>query len=266
MGAGLEFDFSIVVPASTFGNDLIDFIEQIVYYFHNRPASFEVLVLDLSSAEQNHDIVVSYAAEHPELHIMRIPHGVYPGTACMVCCLRSRGRLIFLFNPSDKIPIAKLEAYENKLLLGRNISNMVVVAGRWRDDPDDYSILRSSLNIYSESLTSLFQKLNGVKPTALAHAQTFLLTRDAVRVAFMAHAAAITSYDLELAVIASKTQIEFKTVKLNLADPFRYTMATKDRVIRAVEALEVLIWWMFPSRKWRTACLQQGSGSDAPPI
>jgi glycosyltransferase involved in cell wall biosynthesis len=165
-----ELELSVVVPVRNLEHDIRGVLESIADYFSKRWAvRYEVLVVDICSSDGAHDAALAFALERDGVRILRVPRPLSGSAACVIGCLRTRGRWIFVFNPLDRVPIAEYAAFEGRMRDAMRRSRGVLVAGRWRDAPENYAVLRSTFNALLESLTARLLWAAGVKERADVH-------------------------------------------------------------------------------------------------
>jgi hypothetical protein len=92
-----------------------------------------------------------------------------------------------------------------------------------------------------EWLTYRFLRLAGVRESAVRHARTFLLTRDAVFALFETISMPATSYDLEMLIVAAKAGLAIRTAKLVVPDPYRYETASRERLDHVFLVIEAML-------------------------
>jgi hypothetical protein len=245
-----ELDLSVVVPVRNLEHDIRGALDSIVDYFSNCPAvRYEVLVVDICSSDQTHNTALAFALEHDGVRILKIPQPVSGSLACAVGCLRTRGRWIFLFNPLDRVPITEYASFEECMRSGIRRSRAVVVAGRWRDAPENYAVLRSTFNALLESLTAWLLCAAGVKERACRHARTFMITREAARVVYSVLRMTLEAYDIEVLVVAAKMGMKIKTVQLQVEDQYRYTTSSAERIGHVLSVLNAMLMHSWSGKK-----------------
>jgi hypothetical protein len=116
----------------------------------------------------------------------------------------------------------------------------ILVCAAWKDEPDDPTILKSTLNALLQFAAERLLATVGI--AARAHARTFLMTRDAARIIYSVIRLTIASYHIEMLVVAAIVGIE---VKLTMPDPGRYTTASAERFAVAVNTLQAVLIHSF---------------------
>jgi hypothetical protein len=157
--------------------------------------------------------------------------------------MRTRGRWIFLYNPADKVSVAEFARFEDKIQTGLVRASSVLVCAAWKDEPDDPTILKSTLNALLQFTAERLLATVGIG--AGAHARTFLMTREAARIIYSIVRLPVASYDIEMLVVAAIVGIEIKTAKLTIPDPGRYTTASAERFAVMVNALQAVLIHSF---------------------
>jgi hypothetical protein len=244
-----ELDLSIVVPVKNCASKLSDYLQPISEYFAGRTFTYEIIVVDCCSSDGTHANALTYANEHQFVRVLRISRWTAASTAIMVGCTRTRGRWIFLYNPGDGIDVAEFAAFETKLRSLLPFSREALVAGAWRAAPEDFSILRSTFNIWLQWLTERFLSLAGVKESACKHARTFLMTRPAAQLMFSLLKLSVTCYDHEILVLAARIGMEVKSAKLNAANPYRYDTPSEERLDEIIVVAQALLTYVGRSKE-----------------
>jgi hypothetical protein len=168
-------------------------------------------------------------------------------SACLVALVRTRGRAIFLFNPLDGIPITAHSKYQAKLQKLLKFSNRVFIVGHWKDVSEDYTILRSAINVLLEWLLQKLFALAAVRESAQKHARTFLMTRETIKVLYRLCKMVTSSYDVEMVMVNAKLGLEIRAAKLDQPDPYKYTTSSYERVDQVLIALHALFASVAPA-------------------
>ncbi|RMG17581.1 MAG: glycosyltransferase family 2 protein [Planctomycetota bacterium] len=101
---------SIVVPAYNEAARIIDSLERIGSYLQHRGGESEVVVVDDGSEDETADLVAAYAAEHPQVCLLRVPHGG-KGQALRAGVLAARGEYVFICDADLSMPVEQIERF-----------------------------------------------------------------------------------------------------------------------------------------------------------
>jgi hypothetical protein len=225
-----ELDLSVVVLMSDRSSTIVDILQSLFECFDSSPSvRYEIMIVDINSKDDTHEKALAFALNHPSVRILRIARTTPTGPACAVACRRTRGHLIFLYNPLDRIPIGEYSQYEQTIRSVMKFSNTPLIAGRWRDIPDDDSVFQSTFNVMLEWVTRLLLRIAGVKASACSHARTFLMTRRSTHRIFAAVDPASDASDLEMLTAAARKGLAVRTAKLGAVDAYRGTPLSRER-------------------------------------
>jgi hypothetical protein len=151
--------------------------------------------------------------------------------------------------------VAEFATFEDKIRAGLERASEVLVCGAWRDEPDDPTILRSTLNAFLRFVSEKLLAAVGI--SAGRRARTFLMNRDAARIIYSIVRLTVPSYDIEMLVIAAVMGIELKTAKLTTPDPRQYTTPSTERFATAVTALNALLIHCFRDKSMKHLPVRQ---------
>jgi hypothetical protein len=239
---GEELSVSIVIPVNNCETHIVDRLQRISDYFDGCPSlTYEILVVDMFSSDTTRERALEFAEDHRAVRVLRIPRSVPMLTAVLIGCSRTRGRAIFLFNPSDKIPISAFSKYYAKFEKVLKFSTQAFIVGQWKQVPEDYTILRSALNILVESIADRLLSVAGVRESAIKHARTFLMTRDALRAVSAGVDTLWVSYATTMVVLASQAGAEVRAAKLDQPDSYKYSTRAAERLDDLAVALQGVI-------------------------
>ena len=244
---GVELDLSVVIPVRNPGKGITQILARFVEHLSKRQNfKYEIILVDICSRDTTRADCVRFAEQHKEVRVLHVPRRCLMTVAVLAGIMRTRGRLVYLYNVSDGVRIDEYDAFEAKAK--RYLDQRVLVCGTWRQQEEDVFALRSTLSIFLEWLT---QWLLGwvVKPRQCDHAMTFLMTRNFVAIAGVTMQIETERFDLEMMVIAGRTNTEIKTVRLMGADPRKCRRSTLDRVDDFIVAVQSL--FMYYTGLWK---------------
>jgi hypothetical protein len=242
-------DLSIVIVADGHEPQMEVVLDSIIAYFQDRTTTFEVIVAITATDPAFRSAMQAYESQHGELRFLCFSETTILSKIMNYALAQIRGRAFFVFDLDDDIGIEALGLYEAKLASRVSESDSVLVLGKWRDEPENYSILRSTLNIYAEAAIARCERWCGVKQSATRHGRSFLMTRQAARLLTPIGSKFIVSNDLGYVVGAAILGVETKTVKLNRPDPRRYTLSSTKQLTRLIDVVVLL---MYKGRRlWR---------------
>ena len=247
-----DLDLSIVIPVRNPGPGILAVLQCFVNFLAQRKNfRYEIVVVDLFSRDTTRADCVAFAETHKEVRVLHVPFRCLMNVGIVIGILRTRGKLVYLFNVSDGVRIEMLEQYEEKMNRGLQKSNKVVVCGLWTEEEkcgDDELMRRSTLNYCMEWLERWLMSWI-VDDDLCEHARTFLMTREAVDLIGSTLQIPAESYDMELLVIAAVTNMCIKGTRLSLEDPRKDAIESMDRVDNVVSILVAV--FMYYTGSWR---------------
>jgi hypothetical protein len=238
-------DLSIVIPIHDFEWGIADLLNSILTYFTNQMLTFEILVVDICSLDHTRDRVLEIASQTDKLRLLTIPYLLSSSSACLIGATRTRGASVFLFNTDDQISIESFPLFHEQLL--RPI-NPTIVIGCWLATRSQ-DILRSTLNVWLEVITSAVLRLAGVRYRASDHCRSFLMTREAVRSIFSQISVVTQEYDIEILVAAARSGVEMRTAVLGTANPRVDSVSSINRLDQLWVALVTLVSYTIGNRR-----------------
>lgn len=248
-----ELDLSVVLPVRNPGPGLVSVLQSFVNHLDNRgDLRYEILVVDVCSRDTTRADAIAFAEKHKEVRVLHIPFRCLMNVAVVIGILRTRGKLVYLYNVTDGVPISLLDEYEATTARAQRKNKRAVVCGTWEeeeeDDEDDGVMRRSTLNWAMEWLE---QWLLGwlVASDICRHSRTFMMTREAVDLIGSTLQIPAESYDLELLVIAVRTGMRVKSVQLPVSDPRQCKLESMDRVDNVVSLVVAI--FMYYTGSWR---------------
>ena len=106
---------SVVIPAYNEEPRILNTLEELMGYLGRCAYSYEVMVVDDGSADATASLVEGFARDHPEVSLIRVPHGG-KGWATNQGMLRAAGEYRFLCDADLSMPVEHLSRFLPPLL------------------------------------------------------------------------------------------------------------------------------------------------------
>jgi dolichyl-phosphate beta-glucosyltransferase len=100
---------SVVVPAYNEARRITPTLLSALLYLRERRAPFEILVVDDGSRDDTGRVVEEFAAEHPEVRLLSLPHNMGKGAAVRTGARAAEGAWILVDDADGATPVVELE-------------------------------------------------------------------------------------------------------------------------------------------------------------
>jgi dolichyl-phosphate beta-glucosyltransferase len=115
-------DLSIVIPAYNEEARLGPTLRDYVAYCRARDLKAELIVVDDGSLDRTSVVVNRFAAEHPELRLIRLAENHGKGHAVRSGVVNARGRLVLFADADGATPLSEVERLEAALAQGADVA------------------------------------------------------------------------------------------------------------------------------------------------
>jgi dolichyl-phosphate beta-glucosyltransferase len=144
-------DLSIVIPAYNEADRLTPTLRDYVAYCDASGRAAEVIVVDDGSLDATSTVVEQFAAEHPQVRLIRLAENRGKGYAVRSGVVNARGKLVLFADADGATPLAEVERLEAALRDGADLaigSRAVHAAG-----------VRVNARLYRRLMGRLFHRL-----------------------------------------------------------------------------------------------------------
>jgi glycosyltransferase involved in cell wall biosynthesis len=121
--------YSIIVPAYNEGARIGNTLEEILEHIHREGWNAEVVVVDDGSSDETVAIAGKFAANHPEMRIIRNPSNRGKGYSVRNGMLQAKGKILLFTDADLSSPIAEA----GKLFAALEAGADVAIGSRWMD-------------------------------------------------------------------------------------------------------------------------------------
>jgi dolichyl-phosphate beta-glucosyltransferase len=115
-------DLSIVIPAFNEEARLGATLEAYLSYCRETGRRAELIVVDDGSLDRTSSVVNSFAADHPEVRLIRLAENQGKGQAVRSGVVNARGKLILFADADAATPLAEIESLEAALRAGADVA------------------------------------------------------------------------------------------------------------------------------------------------
>jgi dolichyl-phosphate beta-glucosyltransferase len=123
----LDPNYSIVIPAYNEGKRIGRTLERVLAYLRAQGWDAEVIVVNDGSKDNTADLVRSFGAKHPELHLLENPGNRGKGYSVRNGMLNARGRIVLFSDADLSSPIEEAPKLFQALENGADIA----IGSRW---------------------------------------------------------------------------------------------------------------------------------------
>jgi len=115
-------DLSIVIPAYNEADRLTPTLRDYVAYCDASGRAAEVIVVDDGSLDATSVVVERFAAEHPQVRLIRLAENRGKGYAVRSGVVNARGKLVLFADADGATPLAEIERLEAALRDGADLA------------------------------------------------------------------------------------------------------------------------------------------------
>ena len=115
-------DLSIVIPAYNEEDRLTPTLRDYVAYCRRERSAAEVIVVDDGSLDATSAVVERFAAEHPEVRLIRLAENHGKGYAVRSGVVNAQGRRVLFADADGATPLAEIERLEAALDDGADVA------------------------------------------------------------------------------------------------------------------------------------------------
>jgi dolichyl-phosphate beta-glucosyltransferase len=237
--------YSIIIPAYNESRRIGSTLERVIEHLHEQKWSAELLVVDDGSKDSTVEIVGRFAAENPEVQLIRNPGNKGKGYSVRNGMLNARGKFLLFTDADLSSPI--IEAH--KLFAALEGGADVAIGSRWKDVSLQFQRQPLLRRIYSRTFNFFLRVLMGLNfYDTQCGFKAF--TREAAQAIFPLQRVHRWAFDVELIFLARKLGFKVSEVPVRWGHDDRSKMHPfRDGFRMGMEVLKVR-WWSW-SGKYR---------------
>ena len=227
-------DYSIIVPAYNEHERIGNSLQRILHHIRGQNWNAEVIVVDDGSKDQTHAIASSFAAENPEIRVLKNPGNQGKGYAVRNGMLNATGKILLFTDADLSAPMTEAEKLFRALEAGADVA----IGSRWLDPSTQFhrqslkrQVLSRAFNLFLR-LTLQFSYRDtqcGFKAFSRKAAETIFPLQRITRLGF----------DSELLYLARRSGLKVVEVPVawghderSVVNPFRDGMRMLQEVFR----------------------------------
>jgi len=192
---------SVVIPAFNEATRIIPTLEDVVEHLHDRPYTWEVIVVDDGSSDATGRLVADWSAAHPGVRLVTMPHKG-KGWAVRQGMLEAEGEYAFMCDADSAMPIRWLDNFLVEMDSGYDI----VIGSR-----EIAGAMRMNEPVYRHVMGRVFNwivrllAVRGVKDTQCGYK---LFKREAALDLFSVQRSVGFGFDVEILYLARKKGLD----------------------------------------------------------
>jgi dolichyl-phosphate beta-glucosyltransferase len=235
--------YSIIIPAYNESRRIGSTLERVVEHLRQEKWSAELLVVDDGSRDTTPEIIGRFAAENPEIQLIRNPGNKGKGFSVRNGMLNARGKFLLFTDADLSSPI--VEAH--KLFAALEGGADVAIGSRWLDTSLQFTRQPLLRRIYSRAFNLFLRIVMGLNfHDTQCGFKAF--TREAAAAIFPLQQIHRWAFDVELIFLARKQGLKVMEVPVRWGHDDRSKMhPIRDGIRMGLEVLKVR-WWSWTGK------------------
>jgi glycosyltransferase involved in cell wall biosynthesis len=235
--------YSIIIPAYNESRRIGSTLERVVEHLREQKWSAELLVVDDGSKDETTEIIGRFAAENPEVQLIRNPGNQGKGYSVRNGMLNAKGKFLLFTDADLSSPI--VEAH--KLFAALESGADVAIGSRWMDRSLQFERQPLLRRIYSRTF-NLFLKIVMGLNFYDTQCGFKAFTREAAQAIFPLQQIHRWAFDVELIFLAHKMGLKVAEVAVRWGHDDRSKMhPIRDGIRMGFEVLKVR-WWSWTGK------------------
>ena len=239
-----EVYVTFVVPAYNEEKRIPKMLNETIEYLESRRDSdpsftYEILVVNDGSKDRTDEVVLDFAASHPEIRLMNQPVNMGKGAAIAAGCSHARGEYILMVDADGATKIDEFGELEKKIKQLQQINREAIVVGRRAHLEEADKANRTPIRKFLGLGFHMLVLLSGVRGINDTQCGFKLFSREAARWLFPNQHIERWCFDPELLVIGRKRKMQIAEIPVEWDEIPGSQMKVTSMIKMAIDLLRI---------------------------